>query len=297
MADNTIINPGSGGDTIASDEVSTLNGSASSGVKVQRVKVMYGPDASATDVSSANPLPSIISDGTNTVLLDQPNNDDANTSDWTLPVEGYLMVFNGTTWDRLRGTIANGVLTNVSKMTPDGTNVMPSMDAPNRAAYVELTDGTSVMAIDPAFGDDESAAQNHLNVGSVMYGANIAGTLDRMRANTTTFKAAQYTTAQTGTALWTPAAGNAVVVTSVQIQAAGTTAGTLQVWFGASADTTYTRGTDAPLFDGEFAPSATNKPGFAMAFPTPVRGTTDYVLRVTTSAAMTVTVNVWGYEI
>ena len=57
MADNTILNSGTGGDTIATDDVTTLNGAGSSGVKVQRVKAMYGVDGSATDVSTTNPLP------------------------------------------------------------------------------------------------------------------------------------------------------------------------------------------------------------------------------------------------
>lgn len=51
------MNPGAGGDVIASDEVSTLNGGASSGVKVQRVKAGYGVDGDFTDVSSTAPLP------------------------------------------------------------------------------------------------------------------------------------------------------------------------------------------------------------------------------------------------
>jgi hypothetical protein len=49
MADNTTINAGSGGDSIATDEIG--------GVKHQRVKVQYGADGSATDVSPAAPLP------------------------------------------------------------------------------------------------------------------------------------------------------------------------------------------------------------------------------------------------
>ena len=54
MADNS----GMGGtDTIATDDVATLNGAASSGVKVQRTKVTYGDDGTARDVSSSFPLP------------------------------------------------------------------------------------------------------------------------------------------------------------------------------------------------------------------------------------------------
>lgn len=49
MADNTELDAGSGGDVIATDDIG--------GVKHQRVKVEYGADGSATDVSSTNPLP------------------------------------------------------------------------------------------------------------------------------------------------------------------------------------------------------------------------------------------------
>lgn len=49
MADNTLLNPGTGGDTIATDDIA--------GVKYQRVKVTFGADGTATDASSANPLP------------------------------------------------------------------------------------------------------------------------------------------------------------------------------------------------------------------------------------------------
>jgi hypothetical protein len=113
----------------------------------------------------------------------------------------------------------------------------------------------------------------------------------------TTFKCQTFTTAQTGVAIWTPAAGKAVVITALQIQSYGTTAGTAIVWFGATADATYTRSTDAPLFDGEFAPSATNKPGVYVTYPAHPRGTADYVLRLTTTNAQSITVTVWGFEI
>lgn len=48
MADNVAITPGSG-DTVAADDIGT--------VKYQRVKVNHGADGSATDVSTASPLP------------------------------------------------------------------------------------------------------------------------------------------------------------------------------------------------------------------------------------------------
>lgn len=54
VADNTTQ---SGSDTIATDDVTTLNGAGSSGVKVQRVKVAFGDDGTARDASAAFPLP------------------------------------------------------------------------------------------------------------------------------------------------------------------------------------------------------------------------------------------------
>lgn len=50
MADNVAITPGTG-ETIAADEVG--------GAKYQRIKLAHGADGSATDVSSASPLPVI----------------------------------------------------------------------------------------------------------------------------------------------------------------------------------------------------------------------------------------------
>lgn len=115
---------------------------------------------------------------------------------------------------------------------------------------------------------------------------------------TLTAKTAQYTTAQTGTALWTPASTKRLVITYFQIQVGGSTAGTVQLWFGAAADTAYTRGTDLALFDGEFAPSATLKPGVIAAGGLWIASAADHILRVTDSAAINpLTVTVWGYEV
>lgn len=160
-----------------------------------------------------------------------------------------------------------------------------------------ITDGTNDVGIDTAHNDGESSTENHLNVGAKLSGLNNSNTWDGIRANVSVNKTVTQTAAQTGSAIWTPAAGKAVVITSLQIQSYGTTAGTAIVWFGGSADTTYTRGTDFPIFDGEFAPSATNKPGVYVTFPTPIRGTADFVLRLTTTNAQSITVSVWGYEI
>ena len=54
MADNSAQ---TGNDSIATDEVTTLNGAASTLVKVQRTKVTFGDDGTSRDVSAAFPLP------------------------------------------------------------------------------------------------------------------------------------------------------------------------------------------------------------------------------------------------
>jgi len=55
MTDHVTINPMSGGELIAADDVD--------GVKVQRVKIGYGPDGVLTDVQEWAPLPTTLVSG------------------------------------------------------------------------------------------------------------------------------------------------------------------------------------------------------------------------------------------
>lgn len=301
MADNVAITAGSG-TNIATDEVSgTLE-------HIQLFKLAISTDGSRTlvpadatngiDVDVTRVSGQVqIGDGTTAVIVDATGGDAESASTASLVTSGRIKVFNGTTWDRVRGDITNGIDVDVTRVRPDGTNTMPSLDSVTRSGYVRITDGTNSVGIDTVHNDNESATENHLMVGARNSGLNHLGTFDNTRASVGVAKTATYVAAQTGTALWTPAAGKAVCISYIQIQSYGTTAGTCIVWFGGSADTTYTRGTDFPVFDGEFAPSATNKPGFAQNFATHLRGAADFVLRVTTTNAQSVTINVWGYEI
>lgn len=265
MADNVGYTPGTGA-LVASDEVTYS--SDTSLVQLMRPVLVTGSEGSKTVVD----LPG---DNTNGLDVDVTR------------VSGNVTVVQATAGN-LNATVAGTV----------GVSSLPALVA--GTAYVgrvRLTDGTNDLAVDTAFNDGETASENHIDVGARLMAVNAAGTFDMVRSTVSAFRCATYTTAQTGTALWTPASTRAVAVTGLQIQSYGTTAGTCIVWFGGSADTTYTRGTDLPLFDGEFAPSNTNKPGVFVTFPTPVRGTADFVLRVTTTNAQSVTVNVFGYEI
>lgn len=86
MADNTQLNVGTGGDLIASDDIA--------GVKHQRVKVEFGADGSATDVSSASPLPVTVS-GTVSIAA----NGVISTVNSTAVALGIGGVFTGTSED------------------------------------------------------------------------------------------------------------------------------------------------------------------------------------------------------
>lgn len=112
-----------------------------------------------------------------------------------------------------------------------------------------------------------------------------------------TWKSANYTTQQTGAAIWTPTAGTRVAITSIVVGSYGTTTGRLILWFGASADTTYSAGTDQLVLAASFAPGTSSKPGLVFTPAVPVfASTTDHVLRITTDAALSVDVAVHGYE-
>lgn len=305
MADNVPITAGSG-TNVATDQVTAT------GEHVQLFKLAVSADGSRVlvpadatngvlvDVSriqaqlpaGSNTIGFVgITDGTSSLVVDTVHNDGESNTENHIDVSGKLMGFNGTSWDRLRSSTANGLQVDVTRITgslPAGSNIIGT---------VGISDGTNPVVVDNTASDAESATTAALVVNARLKGFN-GTTWDRVRTVVNTNKTAQYAAAQTGTALWTPAAGRAVVITALQIQVGGTTAGAVQVWFGGAADTAYTRGTDFPIFDGEFAPSNTNKPGVYVTFPTPVRGAADFVLRVTSGAAINpLTVSVWGYEV
>ena len=111
------------------------------------------------------------------------------------------------------------------------------------------------------------------------------------------WRSANYTTTQTGTAIWTPAAGKKIAITHLTISSYGTTGARVILWFGASGDTTYTAGTDQLVFASSFAPTANSKPGAIPYVGEPIfAATADHVLRITTDAAISLDITVYGYE-
>lgn len=113
----------------------------------------------------------------------------------------------------------------------------------------------------------------------------------------TIWKSGNYTTAQTGTAIWTPSAGLKVAVTYMSVASYGTTSGRVIIWLGASADTTYTPGTDQLVWAGSFVPSVNSTPGAIISVPFGIlSNTANNILRITTDAAISLDLTVYGYE-
>jgi hypothetical protein len=185
MADNTTLNAGSGGDTYASDDVTTLNGGASSGIKVQRVKLMTGPDGTATDVNTGisalsvqgsaaigagangNPILMGGQDGSsNAQMLNVDSSGRIRVNGAAAAgaaVAGNPVLIAGAELGAVNilkvwgdGSISVGdnsgsltvdapIGTPVYARITDGTNTMPTMDVASRAGFHKVTDGTNTM--------------------------------------------------------------------------------------------------------------------------------------------------------
>ena len=206
-----------------------------------------------------------------------------NMSNPTAPSLGaFNMGFDGTNWDRIRG---------------DGGSMWVQGPAANAAAAAGnpvWVGGRASTALPTDVGADGDVAALWTN----RNGAQVVAVSPHIGLNSDPYnllhEAAQYTTTQTSTVLVAGGASEKLVVTRVQIQAGGTTAGTLQLYFGTAA---FSRGTSRAIFDGEFAPSATLKPGVILEGPF-ISGTNGDDLLVTDSAAINpLTINVWYYVV
>jgi hypothetical protein len=217
MADNVTANAGSGGAVFATDDIG--------GVHHTRVKIEHGADGSATDVSTASPLP--VGGGVAHDAADAGN-----------PIKVGFKAINAL---------------------------------PTAVANADRTDGVAdlfgrqlIASIDPAQQVSKSVSQ---------------------------------TSQQTGTDVWSPASGKRIAITHLIIGTFGSTAARLILWFGANADTTYTAGTDQLVVAQSFAPSTLGYPGLVLQPATPIFCTTaDFELHVTTDAALSFDISVYGYE-
>jgi hypothetical protein len=63
----------------------------------------------------------------------------------TTRILSMSLLYNGTTWDRMRGDTTNGVDVDVTRLRPDGTNTLPAGDTAARAIHANLNlAGTAV---------------------------------------------------------------------------------------------------------------------------------------------------------
>lgn len=216
----------------------------------------------------------------------------------TTNIAAMNMVWDGSTWDRAPGTSADGTLVNLganNDVTVTGT--VTASNAAGDVAHDSADSGNPVKigakaatALPTAV-----ASADRANAISDVYGRLLVSHID---AGMQVWKQVEATTTQTGTAIWTPAAGKKVVLTSYSVGTGGTTAGLLTIWFGASGDTTFTQGTDQVVFRGTLTPSASATPGIVVSLPQPIyAATADHVLRYTTSAGITIYITCYGYEI
>lgn len=111
------------------------------------------------------------------------------------------------------------------------------------------------------------------------------------------WRSANYTTTQTGATIWAPGSTSFLGIFNLNISSYGTTAGRVIIWFGSSADTTYTAGTDQLVWAGSFVPSANATPGAIITAPFGIwAATAGHYLRITTSAAISLDISVYGTE-
>lgn len=223
MADNTTLNTGTGGDVIATDDIS--------GVKYQRVKIVLGADGiNAGDVSSSNAMPisdnggSITVDGSVTVSGTVTAN--AGTGTLNVSVQNASIPVTGTFWQATQpvsGTItANAgtgtmnvsvqnasipVTDNAGSLTVDNSGTFAVQAAQSGTWTLgansgvdigdvtinnadispipsKIGDGTNYLIVDTVHNDAESTTENHLDVASKIMIYN-GSTWDRTRGDIT----------------------------------------------------------------------------------------------------------------
>lgn len=155
MADGTELNLGSGGDIISTDDIA--------GVKVQRVKVQFGVDGSATDVSASDPLPVVADLPTGAATA--AKQDTGNTSLATLAgaVAGTEVQVDVLTMPSIAGTVTANAGTNLN------TSALALEAGGNLAAAA-----TSLAALDNAVSGNELQVDV---VGALPAGTNAIGKL------------------------------------------------------------------------------------------------------------------------
>lgn len=219
-----------------------------------------------------------ISDGTSTVPIDAAHADGETNTESHIDIGAKNLLFNGSTWDRQRGdTTGTFTVGNIAHDSADSGNPVKIGFQAEAALPTAVANGDRANGISDVFGRQ---LVSHIDAGMQVW------------------KGANYTTTQTGTSMWTPSTGKKVCISYLAISSYATTAARVIIWFGASGDTTYTAGTDQLVWAGSFAPSANAKPGAIVSLPFGISAVTaDHQLRITTDAAISLDITIYGCEI
>ena len=162
MADNITLNSGTGGASLASDDIS--------GVQHQRVKVQFGADGSATDVSATAPLPVEGADAENAAITANPlpvggrydatprTLGDGDVGAIALDADGAVQISDGGNTLTVDGTVTADagtgpwpVTDNGGALTVDWAGTAPPIGAGVEATALRVTlatDSTGVVSVD-----------------------------------------------------------------------------------------------------------------------------------------------------
>ena len=116
MADDISLNAGSGGDTLAADDIA--------GVKYQRVKISVGADGAAADNSTAAPLAVKISDGTDVATVTAGGLLQVDASGATVPVSGTVTAELSAT----DNAVLDAIAASVAAIDADATTIIGHVD-------------------------------------------------------------------------------------------------------------------------------------------------------------------------
>lgn len=261
--------------TVAATKSGTWTLDANSGVDIGDVTINNAAGASAVNIQDGGN--SITVDGTVTATL--PANSGVDIGDVTINNAAGASAVNiqdGGNSITVDGTVSATAAGDVAHDSPDSGNPVKIGFQAETVLPAAVTNGDRVNGTADQFGRQ---LITHISPGMQ------------------TWKSANYTTSQTGAAIWTPGAGKTIAITYLAVSSYATTTGRVIIWFGAAGDTTYSAGTDQLVWAGSFAPTASSKPGAIISLPNSIfSATADYILRITTDANISLDITVYGYE-
>jgi hypothetical protein len=245
-------------------------------------RVNTSPTASSVVVIAGHTPIRILDSGSgNSTLITEPIDDLDNTNISGLQTNSFLSVFGGSTWSRVRGYGGYiGVVGSVTENT------------------ILASNNTIPVIVGGRVGSSDFA--NPISSGYVVgsaydsWGRSLTSHIPHEAQK---WRAMQITTTQTGSALWTAEGGHRIALTSVCISSYGSTSARVILWTSGPGDVTYTAGTDQLIWAGSFAPGISSFPGVVLQPTVPIFTTSaSSVVRITTDAAISLDVALYGYE-